>query len=181
LTNRNRASLNALALAALLILLFSPSSLYDVGFQLSFASLLSILLIQPLFESPRIVTYLFDRPILRWLWGLCTVSISAQVGVAPLIAYYFGRFSTYFILTNLLVIPAVTAILYLALISLLLPVAGLLLLKIVGWLNGSLSFIATSLPFASIEGLHPSALQTVLVYVFLFSIYLMITTYDKRF
>jgi hypothetical protein len=60
-------------------------------------------------------------------------------------------------------------------------VAGLLLLKIVGWLNGSLSFIATSLPFASIEGLHPSALQTVLVYVFLFSIYLMITTYDKRF
>ena len=181
LANRNRASLNALALAAILILLFSPASLYDVGFQLSFSALLAILLIQPLFERPRIVTFLFDRPVLRWLYGLCTVSISAQVGVAPLIAYYFGRFSTYFILTNLLVIPLTTAILYLALTTLLLPVAGVLLVKMVGWLNASLSFIATSLPCASIEGLHPSVLQTVLVYVFMFSIYLIITIYDKRF
>lgn len=180
LANRNRASLNALALAAILILLFSPASLYDVGFQLSFSALLAILLIQPLFERPRIVTFLFDRPVLRWLYGLCTVSISAQVGVAPLIAYYFGRFSTYFILTNLLVIPLTTAILYLALTTLLLPVAGVLLVKMVGWLNVSLSFIATSLPCASIEGLHPSVLQTVLVYVFMFSIYLIITIYDKR-
>lgn len=180
LANRNRASLNALALAVILILLFSPASLYDVGFQLSFSALLAILLIQPLFERPRIVTFLFDRPVLRWLYGLCTVSISAQVGVAPLIAYYFGRFSTYFILTNLLVIPLTTAILYLALTTLLLPVAGVLLVKMVGWLNASLSFIATSLPCASIEGLHPSVLQTVLVYVFMFSIYLIITIYDKR-
>lgn len=180
LANRNRASLNALSLAAILILLFSPNSLYDVGFQLSFSALLAILLIQPLFERPRIVTYLFDRPVLRWLYGLCTVSISAQVGVAPLIAYYFGRFSTYFILTNLLVIPLTTAILYLALTTLVIPVAGVLLVKVVGWLNVSLSFIATSLPCASIEGLHPSVLQTVFVYVFMFSIYLIITIYDKR-
>ena len=180
LANRNRASLNALALAALIMLLISPDSLFDVGFQFSFLALLAILTIQPLMEGLVSVKYLLDRPLLRWLWGLVTVSLAAQIGVAPMIAYYFGRFSTYFILTNLLVVPATTVILYLALASLLIPVVGVLLVQIVGWLNNCLSLMATHLPYASIEGLHPSALQTTLVYVIIISIYMIIVIYDKR-
>lgn len=180
LANRNRASLNALALAALIMLLISPDSLFDVGFQFSFLALLAILTIQPLMEGLVSVKYLLDRPLLRWLWGLVTVSLAAQIGVAPMIAYYFGRFSTYFILTNLLVVPATSVILYLALASLLIPVVGVLLVQIVGWLNNCLSLMATHLPYASIEGLHPSPLQTTLVYVIIISIYMIIVIYDKR-
>lgn len=176
---RRRMSLNALALAALIILVLSPDSLFDVGFQLSFLAMLAILTLQPLADRLVSREWLLDRPVVRWLWGLLTVSVAAQIGVAPLVAYYFGRFPTYFLLTNLIVIPATTAILYLTPVALLLPVAGALLLRVVGWLNAALTFIATSLPRASIEGLRPSVLQTALVYVVIVSTYLIIIKYDK--
>jgi len=181
LAGHERMSVNALALAALYILIFSPDSLFDVGFQLSFLSMLAILFLQPLFESLVSRRWLMDRPVWRWLWGLTTVSVSAQFGVAPLVAYYFGRFSTYFILTNLVAIPAATLILWLAPVSLLLPVVGTkVLMRVVGWLNSILAFMSANLPCASIEGLHPSALQTALVYVIMVSTYCILRIYDKR-
>ena len=179
LAGHRRMSLNALALAALCILLVNPDSLFDVGFQLSFTAMLAILLLLPLVDKQRIQRFLFDRPLLRWLWGLTTVSLAAQVGVAPLIAYYFGRFSTYFLLTNLIVIPAAMAILFLALLALLLPASGVLLLQVTAWLNAALTLIASRLPLASIERLHPSALQTAMVYVIIVSVYLIMIRYDK--
>ena len=180
LTGRSRMSLNALALAAIILLLVNPDSLFDVGFQLSFAAMLAILTIQPLFEQLVSRKWLMSHPALRWLWGLATVSVAAQVGTAPLVAYYFGRFSTYFLLTNFIVIPLTTAILYLALAALLLPMTGIALLTVVGWLNNALTFIAGRLPYPSIEGLHPSVLQTTMVYVIIISTYFIIKIYDKH-
>ena len=180
LLGRNRASLNALSLAALLILTASPYSLYDVGFQLSFAAVLAIVIVQPMLDSLISREWLFVHPVLRWAWGLVTVSVAAQLGVAPLIAYYFGRFSTWFLLTNFIVIPATTAILWLAFGTLLAPELGNLLLLIVSWLNAALSFVATRLPCPSIEGLHPSALQTAAVYVIMIAVLIIIVKYDKR-
>lgn len=179
LAGRGRMSVNALSLAAFCILLVSPDSLFDVGFQLSFLAMLAILLLQPVLEKLIRRKFLFEHPVVRWLWGLTTVSVAAQVGVAPLIAYYFGRFSTWFLLTNFIAIPAATLILYLALVALLLPLTGTLLLWVVGWLNRALTFIAVSLPCASIEGLHPSAVQTAMVYVVLVCVYLIVVRYDK--
>ena len=180
LTGRSRMSLNALAIAAIIILLVNPDSLFDVGFQLSFAAMLAILTIQPLFEQLVSRKWLMSHPLLRWLWGLATVSVAAQVGTAPLVAYYFGRFSTYFLLTNFIVIPMTTVILYLALTALLLPMTGIALLTVVGWLNNALTFIAGRLPYPSIEGLHPSVLQTAMVYVIIVSLFLIVIRYDKQ-
>ena len=95
-------------------------------------------------------------------------------------AYYFGRFSTYFLLTNFIVIPATTAILYLALATLLLPMTGIALLTVVDWLNKTLTFMATRLPYPSIEGLHPTILQTVMIYVIIVSLFLIIKKYDQH-
>lgn len=179
LTNRSRMSLNALSLTAIVILLLSPDSLFDVGFQMSFAAMLAILLIKPHFEMIVPCEYLYDRPIWKWSWDLATVSVSAQIGVAPLIAYYFGRFSTWFLLTNFVAVPAAMIILYLALLSVFWPLMIVALVHVVGWLNSSLSYIA-SLPYASIEGLHPSALHTAMVYVIIVSLLLILIRYDKR-
>ena len=178
--HRNPVSLNSLSLAVICILLANPVSIFDVGFQLSFAAMLSILLVKPLMEGMVSQAYLMKHPLLRWLWGVTTVSVAAQVGVAPLIAYYFGRFSTYFILTNLVVIPAATLILYLTLVTLLLPVTAVLSVKVVEGLNAILQLIATSLPYASIEGLQPTVLQTLAVYVILISSCLIFTLLAKR-
>ena len=60
------------------------------------------------------------RCIPRYVWGLLTVSVAAQIGTAPLVIFYFSRFSTHFLLTNLWVIPMVTLILYSAVLMLVL-------------------------------------------------------------
>ena len=184
LVHRGRPSLNALSLAALVILIVSPYSLYDVGFQLSFAAMLAIVTIQPLLEGMVSREWLFDHSVLRWLWGLATISVAAQVGTAPLVAYYFGRFSTYFLLTNFVVIPATTLILYLALAALITIHYTIFfseaLLMVVGWLNSALTLIAVRLPCRSIEGLRPSMLQTAMVYVIIISLYQIIIRYDKH-
>lgn len=161
--------INVLCFAAIVILVVDVQSLFDVSFQLSFAAVLAILAFMPLLKS----LYQPGNTLLRWTWNLGLLSLSAQLGVAPLIAFYFGRFSVYFLLSNFLVIPAATLILYGALVSLLFPPASIVLIYIVKAMNGGLRIIA-SLPGASIEGLHPTPLQVALIYVFILLCYLIL-------
>ena len=170
LGHRDKMSVNTLAFAAIVMLLFNPKSLFDVGFQLSFMAVLAILLFYPLFESVWSQQFLFDHRLFSWLWTMLAVSCAAQIGVAPLIAYYFGRISCYFLLTNLVVVPAATLILYLSLLVLLIPSLAYLLIYIVDALNQLLSWIAM-LPGASIEGLHPTPLQVWMTYVIIGAVY----------
>lgn len=173
LGHRDKLSVNTLAFAAIVMLLFNPMALFDVGFQLSFMAVLTILLFYPLLESLWSQPFLFDHRLFKWLWTMLAVSCAAQIGVAPLIAYYFGRFSCYFLLANLIVVPAATLILYLSLLVLLIPSLAYLLIYIVDALNQLLSWIAM-LPGASIEGLHPTPLQVWMMYVIIFAVYLLL-------
>ena len=173
LGHRNKMSVNTLAFTAIVLLMVNPQSLFDVGFQMSFVAVFSILIFLPLFDGVFSPEYLQSHRIVKWVWGMVAVSCSAQIGVAPLIAYYFGRFSTYFLLTNFIVIPAATLILYLSLLVLIVPASMYLLIYITGLLNHVLSTIAR-IPGASIEGLCPSPLQVAMVYVVMVALYLLI-------
>ena len=173
LGHRDKLSVNTLAFAAIVMLLFNPLSLFDVGFQLSFMAVLAILLFYPLFENLWSQPFLLDHRVFRWLWTMLAVSCAAQIGVAPLIAYYFGRFSCYFLLANLVVVPAAALILYLSLSVLLIPSLAYLLIYIVDTLNQLFVSIA-ALPGASIEGLHPTPLQVWMVYVIIGAVYLLL-------
>lgn len=173
LGHRRRMSVNTLAFTAMIMLVVNPKSLFDVGFQMSFMAVLSILLWMPIFGRMFTEQYLMDHRVVKWLWGLLSVSCAAQMGVAPLVAFYFGRFSSYFLLTNLIVIPAATLILYLALVVLVAPSLAYLLIYIVNGLNVVLARMA-ELPGASIDGLHPTMLQVIMVYVIIFSFWLII-------
>lgn len=173
LGHRDKMSVNTLAFAAIVMLLFNPLSLFDVGFQMSFMAVLAILLFYPLFEGVWSQSFLMDHRVFKWLWTMLSVSCAAQIGVAPLIVYYFGRFSCFFLLTNLLVVPAATLILYLSLVVLLIPSLAYLLIYIVDALNRLLTWIAT-LPGVSIEGLHPTLLQVSMAYVIIMAVYLLL-------
>ena len=173
LGHRDKLSVNTLAFAAIVMLLFNPMALFDVGFQLSFMAVLTILLFYPLLESLWSQPFLLDHRLFRWLWTMLSVSCAAQIGVAPLIAYYFGRISCYFLLANLIVVPAAALILYLSLAVLLIPSLAYLLIYIVDTLNQLLVSIA-ALPGASIEGLHPTPLQVWMMYVIIFAVYLLL-------
>lgn len=171
--HRNRMSVNALAFTAIILLMWNPAWLFDVSFQLSFMAVWTILMFVPLFESVFPSEFLMSHRWLKWMWGMVAVSCSAQLAVAPLVAYYFGRFSTYFLLTNFIVIPAAFVILWLVLVVLAFPSVAYLLLYVVQWLNTVLQAIA-SWPGASVEGLHPNTLQVVLIYVLIGCVYLLI-------
>ena len=172
LGHRDRMSVNTLAFTAMVMLMVNPLSLFDVGFQLSYMAVLSILLFVPLLEGVFTEQFLMSHRVIRWIWGMTSVSLSAQVGVAPLIAYYFGRFSCFFLLTNFIVIPAAMLILYLSLAVLLVPSLAHLLYRIVAGLNHLLTSLAT-IPGVSIDNLQPTVLQVSMMYVIIGAVYLL--------
>ena len=170
--HRDKMFVNTLAFTAIVLLMLHPLSLFDVGFQMSFMAVFSILVWVPLLMSVFPSDYLQSHCAVRWLWAQATVSCAAQIGVAPLIAYYFGRFSTYFLFTNFIVVPAATLILWLSLVVLIVPSLAYILLYVVGLLNTVLSRMAL-LPGASIDGLHPSLIQVAMIYVIIAAVYLL--------
>src|SRR5690554_8128478 len=90
--------LNSAGTAALLILNFRPIEILDTGFQLSFITVFSIGLLYRDIKDK--LGFLPDR-----LASLFAVTISAQLGVLPLIAYHFNSLSLISFLTNPLLIP----------------------------------------------------------------------------
>jgi len=98
---RDSAPVNSLSSAALVILIISPLNLFTIGFQLSFSAVLSILLFHPFFSD--LLKSRFSA--VQYLLDLVCVSVSAQLGVAPLACLHFGTFPTYFLLMNIVVMP----------------------------------------------------------------------------
>lgn len=175
---RNKMSVNTLAFVAIVMLIINPLSLYDFGFQLSFMAVLSIVLVNPLLYDLIPLHIQQHHPLLNWLWGLTAVSLSAQIGTAPLVAYYFGYFSTVFLLTNYIVIPLSTFILYLAPLLLLFSwwpwgvgAMASILSFLVNLMNSLLERIA-SLPLCSIDGIRLSTIRLFLLYVVICCIYI---------
>ena len=105
-TQRRYEPLNGLCIAGLMLLLLSPMSLFDVGFQLSFAAALAIVLFQPAIRGR--FGRLTDRHALdNWLISPISVTAAASIGTMPLIAFYFYRLPILSFIANLLVVPLV--------------------------------------------------------------------------
>ncbi len=101
---RDGSSLNSLAFAAIAIIIFSPRSLFDVGFQLSFAAVLSIILLLP--PLRRLLACDKHGKLYNYAVDIFSVSFVAQLGTLPIIWYCFGTFPLYFLFANVVVVPA---------------------------------------------------------------------------
>lgn len=144
-------SLNTLSVAAFFMLLYQPFYLFDVGFQLSFVAVASILFLYPSMNGCLSVR----NRVVKWTWGILSVSMAAQLGTAPLVMYYFSNFSVYFLFTNLVASVLVPFIIYGAIAMVLLSgISGLqdYVVKIVNeWvsvLNGMAEW-TSGLPYAT--------------------------------
>jgi competence protein ComEC len=179
LGGRRHSPLGVLSFTALLMLMVSPGVLFDVGFQLSFTSMMGILLFMPLFEN--LMPWLFQRAAwpLRFVGGLMAVSVAAQMGTAPLVAYHFGQLPLWFILSNIIIVPLATLLLYAAVLTLIIPQLGFMLMWIASLLNAVTNRMA-NLPMASITGLHPSPLQVALLYVAIVTLWLLLLLYTPN-
>ncbi len=100
---------NSCALAAIFILIFNPRQLFDIGFQLSFASVLSIVYLYPRLKALFRTGLIKIRPA-RFLLEGCLVSFSAWLGTMGFIVYYFKIFSPITVLANLFIVPLATLI-----------------------------------------------------------------------
>lgn len=107
---RKQPTLEVVSIALFLTLLFEPSWLFDVGFQLSYTAVLGIVWLMPLFRKGYT-----QFAVVNYFLGLLYVSLVAQVCVLPLQLYYFNSFSLTFLASNLLVIPLITLLLILGL------------------------------------------------------------------
>jgi competence protein ComEC len=105
--NQSKAIYNAIAVSALLILLFRPNAIFDIGFQLSYAAVLSIVLFHPFYKK----FYFSKNKIAIYFTDIVLVSLAAQIGVLPLSLYYFNQLPLLFLLANLVIIPISTAVL----------------------------------------------------------------------
>lgn len=94
--DRPRSSMNALCLAAALILLFDPHSLYRAGFQLTFLATASIIL-----WSGRLTPQSIGNRCIRWIVGSVAVTMTATIATLPLVAWMFHRIPLYFLPANI--------------------------------------------------------------------------------
>ena len=177
--NRYTNIYNTLAASAFLLLLFNPYLIMEVGFQLSYLAVIGIVYIQPKihnwFEAKN---WLLDQ-----VWAITSVSIAAQIATFPLGLHYFHQFPNYFLLSNLIVIPISTAIIYLGIALFAFTKVSIIASFVAmgfGWcvwlLNQSVMLIE-KWPYSLLHSISISVFETWLLYglILLFFYY-----FDKR-
>ena len=171
---RQSFSLNTIAAAAVLILLVKPSDLWSVSFQLSFAATAAIVVMVngmgKVFHY-RELRQTFAGRVINWVIALMLVSIAAQLGTLPISIYYFGQVSSYFLLTNLIVLPLASVLVPCGLATI--ALGGSWLGVLVGKVTWALSWAMNhsvgrieSLPGSTIPA-HASGGMVLLYYVLL--------------
>ena len=111
--NKQQGRFDALILSMLLLLLIHPNYLYEVGFQLSYAAVFSILIFYQRMER----WWLPKNKFLKYVWSLLVIGFSAQVVVLPISLYYFHQFPILFFISNLLIVPLLSPLLVLGFLA----------------------------------------------------------------
>lgn len=169
LMHRDKIAVNSLSLAGTVSLLLSPQTIFDICFQLSFLSVFSIML----FYRP--LTKIFpSRPFaIRKVMQMTAVSVAAYIGTLPLILYNFGNISFCFVITNLLVVPLTSIVIYLAIFSLI-PFVGIYITYILSAAVHLLNLIVSrmgALNFAGINDAYISLNAVIFSYIIIICTY----------
>ncbi|QCE40702.1 ComEC/Rec2 family competence protein [Psychroserpens sp. NJDZ02] len=164
---------NTLAISVFILLLIKPNFLFDVGFQLSYAAVISIVSFQPILERLYSPKYKLNK----LLWQTLTVTVSAQFGIIPISLYYFHQFPSLFWLSNLIVIPFLSLILGLGLVVITCAILGIpksfisdTFGAIINWMNQFFAWISNQEDFLILD-IPFTLLQVVVSYLLIFSIY----------
>jgi competence protein ComEC len=169
--NRTINIYNILAFAAFSILVCHPFEISDPGFQLSFLAVLSIVFFQPLLYK----LIIFKKNIPDRIWILFTVSVSAQLGVFPIIIYYFHYFPVYFWLSNILIVFPLAVSIYLAiLLFIFCPVdhVALIIAKVLNLILRVINFSVITiekLPGCLADNIYNNLTETILLYLLIAS------------
>lgn len=179
LIDRDSHSVSMLSFVGLLMLIYNPAFINDVGFQLSFVVTLGIIL-----TGEAIYQYVKNIP--NWLSSAIFIPIIAQLWVVPIQMFYFNTVSVYSIFANIASMPFLYVISFggflSAVFSLYTPIADFVCRWFDFILNPCLdvlvhisSYIA-KLPHSLYYTTHPSVIQLILYYIILIIIIYWIKT-----
>ncbi len=177
LSGKNYNSINVLMASAMILLLYDPLLLYDLGFQLSYMAMLGIFILY----KPISSFLFFSNRWLKLIWDGTAVALSAQVFTLPLTLYFFHQYPNYFLLSNLGLMALTNLIL----------IAGILLISIqfIPLVSGAFAWVLSilvmtmfffvqwvqNLPASTATGFEISLLEVVALFVIialvLFSFY----------
>lgn len=172
--SRGHNSVNSLFISMLVMLCIDPYLLWQVGFKLSFAAVFFILIVYPRLSG----IWTPNNVLLRKLWQLSCVSISAQLGVIPFSLYYFHEFPTLFLISNLALVPMIGILLSVGLVLCTLEMVIAVpsfLFDFLGYWVAAISKFAHwigMLQYSVIENIFLSKLQATILFaiIFLFSV-----------
>ncbi len=156
---------NTLAVTAFLLLIIDPFYLWDVGFQLSFGAVLGIVV----FQKHILNLFYFRNKLLKILWQLNAITLSAQVFTLPLVLYHFHQFPNFFLFTNLIIVPLSGIILFAEIFLLVvsfIPIIATPTGKAIEWLLWLMNtFIerADRIPYAVTDGIYISMPQILFI------------------
>ncbi|MCX5884163.1 MAG: DNA internalization-related competence protein ComEC/Rec2, partial [Deltaproteobacteria bacterium] len=178
LIHKEHESLNTLATAAILILILHPPSLYSISFQLSFASVFAILYFLPRLWQPDDDVSGIRKRIKNYAYSSLWVTLSATLGVQPLVMVYFNQISLISPVSNIILIPivgfgVVPLGLFFAGISLISPIAslwGFELCAAILKISLNLTDFLANLPFSSLKTITPSLLEITFAYLLLLAL-----------
>ncbi len=165
--SRKTSIYNTLAASAFVMLCYDPFFLWNVGFQLSYAAVLSIVV----FMQPVHNWFLVNNKLLDKIWKLTAVTIAAQVLTTPIIFYHFHQFPLLFLITNFVVVPLSSIILFAELALLAASPVPVIANAIAYCTSGMLRFMnnfierLNQLPFAVYDGIQNTIFQTILLYI----------------
>lgn len=172
---------NILLVTAFFILLFNPLLIYDVGFQLSYLAMLGIFYFQPKLYQ----LFSFNNWIADKIWALTTMSIAAQITTFPISIYYFHQFSVLFVLSNLIIIPLSSAVMYVGIFLLALSsfqniylLLSKLLIMLISWMNEFIIWFE-KIPESYLDNLDINKIETVLFYLCI--VFISAAIYNKSF
>lgn len=163
--SKRNAVYNNLAASAFLLLCWNPFWLWDAGFQLSYAAVLSIVL----FFKPVYNLMFVQNKLLDGIWKLNAVTLSAQLLTLPFTIYHFHQFPNLFLLANLVAVPLSSILLIGEIILCCISFIPLLAAPIGGAINFLVQFMndfierISALPFASWPHLYINVPQALLL------------------
>ena len=171
--------INSIAASAFILLCINPNNLFEIGFLLSYAAVMGIVVLQkPIYNLLYVKNKLLDKA-----WQITAVALSAQIATIPFTLFYFHQFTTYFWLSNLFMTP----------ISFVVVISGMVLLLVswIPYLNTLVGYLVwgavyvmnwvvakiESIPYSIIKGLYVTDFEFALL---LFALLLLMLTFLLR-
>jgi competence protein ComEC len=167
MTKKSKHTYNNIALSCFIMCMMDPYVIFDAGFQLSYLAVLGIVYFQPQFMKPFYACNKYLKPII----GCLTVTLAAQLGTLPVILLTFKQFPSYFLFSNIILVPYTSVVMYIGVIVIALSWQPFLLMLSGAALNLSIYLMNLCvtffdrLPYSSIEGIYINGIQCTLLVI----------------